>query len=397
MHKSAITLNIFLMGTLIMLVPFTSINLPNVKAQEYGTYDDDMYSTYPTEINKYECQKGPFEGFFVGSVEFCKFKFDDNKRDNRDNNQTGTQGPPGATGPQGPQGIQGPPGLNGTNGVNGTQGPQGERGPSGQNATEVTVNNIRDPVTNQTLQCVLNTDVNPASIDCILLPTPSQSSLTVSKEMFICNEPTLQPAGFSSGFEFFNVYCADPNQDSMPDPDSPVWIPWEDCNLTGFCENFSEENFTVQIEQNPGPNFIRYEFPGTNEGRSVIVESGTYQISEEGNIFVGTCPNPAYSGFVGISNPPPPEPSTFAAFCFILEGDCSDTIQAGEEKTCTVKNYLRVGTFGVPIWGLTASDTNTETSAFDINTDINTNDLYIAQATEDLSALEKIAKLNNSG
>ena len=39
-----------------------------------------MYSTYPTEINKYECQKGPFEGFFVGSVEFCKFnKFDDKK------------------------------------------------------------------------------------------------------------------------------------------------------------------------------------------------------------------------------------------------------------------------------------------------------------------------------
>ena len=24
------------------------------------------------KINKYECQKGPFEGFFVGSVEFCK-------------------------------------------------------------------------------------------------------------------------------------------------------------------------------------------------------------------------------------------------------------------------------------------------------------------------------------
>ena len=48
-----------------MLVPFTSINFSNVKAQEYGAYDeyDDMYSTYPTESNKYECQKGPLEGF----------------------------------------------------------------------------------------------------------------------------------------------------------------------------------------------------------------------------------------------------------------------------------------------------------------------------------------------
>ena len=35
-------------------------------------------------------------------------------------------------------------------------------------------------------------------------------------------------------------------------------------------------------------------------------------------------------------------------FCFTLEGDCSGTIQAGEEKACTVKNYLRVGVFAVP-------------------------------------------------
>ena len=29
-------------------------------------------------VNKYECRTGPFEGFFVSSVEFCKHvKFDD--------------------------------------------------------------------------------------------------------------------------------------------------------------------------------------------------------------------------------------------------------------------------------------------------------------------------------
>ena len=66
MDKPAITFSLFLMSTLIMLVPFTSINFPNVKAQEYGTYDDDdndMYSTYPTEINKYECRTGPLKDF----------------------------------------------------------------------------------------------------------------------------------------------------------------------------------------------------------------------------------------------------------------------------------------------------------------------------------------------
>ena len=40
-----------------------------MKAQEYGTFDDDYdedrYSKYPTEVNKYECRTGPFEGFFV--------------------------------------------------------------------------------------------------------------------------------------------------------------------------------------------------------------------------------------------------------------------------------------------------------------------------------------------
>ena len=46
-------------------------------AQEYDKYGDSSYSQYPTDDKKYECQTGPFEGFFVSSVEFCKHvKFD---------------------------------------------------------------------------------------------------------------------------------------------------------------------------------------------------------------------------------------------------------------------------------------------------------------------------------
>jgi hypothetical protein len=41
---------------------------------------------------KYECRTGPFEGFFVSSVEICKHvKFDDRKDDRKDNNRTETQ------------------------------------------------------------------------------------------------------------------------------------------------------------------------------------------------------------------------------------------------------------------------------------------------------------------
>ena len=77
---------------------------------------------YPTDNKKYECRTGPFEGFFVGSVEFCKFKFID-KVDNRDNS-TGTQGPPGP---------QGPPGATGATGATGPQGPPGATGPQSPN------------------------------------------------------------------------------------------------------------------------------------------------------------------------------------------------------------------------------------------------------------------------
>jgi hypothetical protein len=178
MHRSVITFSLYLlMSTLIILVPFTSsITFLNVKAQEYdGTYvddydDDDTYSKYPTEENKYECRTGPFEGFFVSSVEFCKHvKFDNDSRDNKTGTQ-GPQGPPGPIGPQGPpgsaggpagpqgpsgadgaqglpgaDGAQGLPGADGINGTNGTNGTNGARGPPGPNTINTT--NIYNNVT----------------------------------------------------------------------------------------------------------------------------------------------------------------------------------------------------------------------------------------------------------
>jgi hypothetical protein len=81
-----------------------------------------------------ECRTGPFEGFFVSSVEFCKHvKFDD-KKDHARDSKIGSQGPPGVngtTGTTGATGPQGPIGPNGTNGVNGAQGIQGPAGPPG--------------------------------------------------------------------------------------------------------------------------------------------------------------------------------------------------------------------------------------------------------------------------
>src|SRR6187551_355884 len=89
-----------LASSLVMLAVMPYLNNNNFLnaaiAQEYEKYSDSSYSQYPTDDKKYECQTGPFEGFFVSSVEFCKHvKFDDRKdHEDRDrDNKTGTQGP----------------------------------------------------------------------------------------------------------------------------------------------------------------------------------------------------------------------------------------------------------------------------------------------------------------
>ena len=126
------------MSSLVMLAVMPLLNQNNAFsniAMAQGYYGDDSYSQYPTDDKKYECRTGPFEGFFVSSVEFCKHvKFDDRK-DNKDrDNKTGTQGPQGPAGPSGPagpQGIQGIQGPAGSAGATGATGPQGIQGPPG--------------------------------------------------------------------------------------------------------------------------------------------------------------------------------------------------------------------------------------------------------------------------
>ena len=86
MHKSVFTFGV-LITSLVMLaiLPFLNNSNNAAMAQGYDNYGDSYYSQYPTDDNKYQCRTGPFEGFFVSSVEFCKHvKFDD-KKDNERN------------------------------------------------------------------------------------------------------------------------------------------------------------------------------------------------------------------------------------------------------------------------------------------------------------------------
>ena len=74
MYKKSVLIFGFLLSSLVMLSAMPLFNNNTVAmAQGYDDnyYGDNSYSEYPTDENKYECRTGPFEGFFVSSVEFC--------------------------------------------------------------------------------------------------------------------------------------------------------------------------------------------------------------------------------------------------------------------------------------------------------------------------------------
>ena len=136
MFKSQLFTFGLLASSLVMLSAMPLFNNNAAFAQGYETYGDSSYSQYPTDDKKYECRTGPFEGFFVSSVEFCKFnKFDDKDRKDIRDNRTGTQGPPGPAGPPGANGTQGPAGPQGT------QGPPGVTGPAGFGFSQINSTN----------------------------------------------------------------------------------------------------------------------------------------------------------------------------------------------------------------------------------------------------------------
>ena len=56
-----------------------SYQMNDKQSYDDSSYSSDIYSKYPTNDKPYVCQKGPFEGFYVSSVQFCKFGFDDRK------------------------------------------------------------------------------------------------------------------------------------------------------------------------------------------------------------------------------------------------------------------------------------------------------------------------------
>ncbi|HEU5461774.1 MAG TPA: hypothetical protein VFU79_05835 [Nitrososphaeraceae archaeon] len=297
MHKSILTFGL-LASSLVMLAIMPLFNNNNTVAMAQGYdnnyYGDNSYSKYPTDDKKYECRTGPFEGFFVSSVEFCKhIKFDnkDDRKDNRDN-RTGTQGPPGPRGPQGIQGIQGPPGANGT------QGPPGivnaELCPAGTDLENVYV-------------------LNGTTAESCNFETPSTGSLSVVKTV-TCTPAiaSLQPA-----CDAIIAGTGLPAAQITPD----------------------EFNITV-TGNNPNPS----QFNGSSTAVVVTLDPGPYNVTDIGY------PSVSQALSAVINSPLFPVTSIVPTITF--SGDCEQilgfsqrangTIAAGESQTCNIENGFLV-------------------------------------------------------
>ena len=134
---------------ILLTAPLANLNILSNPAMaqgydnnNYNNYygDNNSYSSYPTDDKKYECRTGPFEGFFVSSVEFCKHIKFDKDNDTKDSNRTGIQGPPGPQGPQGATGATGPQGPQGIQGLTGSTGATGPAGITTLNSTNLYAN-----------------------------------------------------------------------------------------------------------------------------------------------------------------------------------------------------------------------------------------------------------------
>jgi len=278
-----------LASSLVMLaaIPLLNNNVSNiVMAQEYDKYRDSYYSQYPTDDKKYECRTGPFEGFFVSSVEFCKhIKFND--KDKKDNNRTGTQGPPGPAGPQGPQGIQGPPGANGT------QGPPG--------------------IVNAEL-CPPDTDLenvfvlNGTTAESCNFETPSTGSLSVLK----------------------TVTCTPAIASLQPACDAII------AGTGAPSGQITPNDFNITVTgNNPNPS----QFNGSSTAVVVTLDPGSYNVTDIGYPSVTDALSEIIDEFQGISTII--QTTTFSGDCTQILNNlqtATGTIAAGDSQICNIQN-----------------------------------------------------------
>ena len=311
-------------------------------AQEYedNYYNDDdsRYSKYPTNVNKYECKKGPFEGFFVSSVEFCLSKSSPNPPappspiNNKlplvntfnciDNNNINTNEADAIQSSGEQQRQQSQDGS--VQGLNGNV-----EGLLGQIDLNKNIVNL----------CIINNNNNNNNE-----PEPGTSSLKVNKEIYGCNNITVPPEQ--------QMDC------ETLDNNSPGWIncnPPSSISSSLLCQGLQANFFDIEVEDDQNNQIEQFE--GSAEGETIEnLEPGTYTVNEiihsptfvpdqlrEDAAVQESCMNLGFAGGGKLTSSLQNSPQY--QICFEYEdeqgSDCRTiTLAAEEEKTCTVKNYI---------------------------------------------------------
>jgi hypothetical protein len=148
---------------------------------------------------------------------------------------------------------------------------------------------------------------------------------------------------------------------------SPLWISCDNANISNtiFCTALNENSFDIEVLNVSNNNQQIAQFEGSAVGTTIPnLQPGTYTVNEieqpEGNFDNQLADSPTVN--IRCTNQEFPDGGNFFNttasvggvfgngvfydICFEYEdeqgNDCSTiTLAAGEEKTCTVKNYIR--------------------------------------------------------
>jgi hypothetical protein len=174
-------------------------------------------------------------------------------------------------------------------------------------------------------------------------PEPTTATLTVKKQVFGCNNIT----------QFGEMSCGNLQNNS------PLWISCDNPAISNtiFCTALNENSFDIEV-LNASNNQQIAQFEGSAVGTTIPnLQPGTYTVNEieqpEGNNVnqLGDsqttnvrCANQGFPDGGNFFNTTVPRVAY--EICFEYEdeqgNDCSTiTLAAGEERTCTVKNYIR--------------------------------------------------------
>ena len=148
----------------------------------------------------------------------------------------------------------------------------------------------------------------------------------VNKEVLFCDE-----IANGTSIECFEFEQQGPP--TFPGPDSNRYV--QDCD-NEQCEDIDASVFEIKIEN---ANI----FEGSEEGTKHNLDIRQYLVTEPGDNAFGFpaeefCEASGFdSGYAEILDFSEPD---VLISCVLFEGECSGTVQYGEQKECTVKNYV---------------------------------------------------------